>query len=158
MEAIRQYLISITAAAILCGIIKCLFPEKGGAGVMIRVMAGLFLTATVIAPLAKVSLVSWNDFTGTLDSDAREAVATGENAVRESLRESIKTQVEAYILDKADSFGAELTVEVTLCPEDPPLPERVVLNGSISPYGRSRLESIMTEDLGIAKEQIIWTG
>lgn len=154
MEAIRQYLISVTAAAILCGIVKGLFPEKGTVGVLVRMMAGLFLTATVIAPLTRISIDS--DFAFALEADARAAVAVGENAAAKSLAAGIKARAEAYILDKADS--PDLTVSVTLDTGYPPVPVGVVLRGRISPYGRSLLERIITEDLGIAKEQIVWTG
>lgn len=158
MDGIRQYLISLTAAAILCGIVKGLFPDKGGVGATIRLMTGLFLTVTVISPLVTISLGQLQDFGGGLKADAQAAVAAGKNAAMESVGTIIKEQTEAYILDKAEAFGGSLTVEVTLGTSNPPTPVGVTLGGAISPAGRSRLERIITEDLGVAKEQILWTG
>lgn len=158
MEFLRQYLLRIVAAALLGGMVRALLPKEGTVGAMTRLMTGLLLTAVVIAPLTKISLDSWQDFFLDLDTDAQAAVAQGEAATRDSLQAIIKSRVEAYILDKADSFGATLTVEVTMDEGTPPLPAQVRLGGSISPYGRAELETCMQEELGIAKEQIIWTG
>jgi hypothetical protein len=47
---------------------------------------------------------------------------------------------------------------VTLSDELPPVPVEVRLSGDISPYIKTRLQSILEDDLGISKENQIWTG
>ena len=68
----------------------------------------------------------------------------------------IKSRVQAYILDKADSFGTSLEVEVIL--DQDHIPVSVELQGNISPYARAQLTEIIEEDLGIPKEHQLWIG
>lgn len=158
MEEIRQYLVTVTAAGLFCGLVKSLFPDRDTAGNLIRLMAGLFLTVTVAAPLAHISPMDWEPLLPELEEAAAAAAAEGEKAAAASAEAIIKSRLEAYILGKAEALGATVTAEVRLTQKTPPLPERVVIRGPISPYGRTRLEAVLEEDLGIAKEQIIWTG
>lgn len=158
MDGIRQYLISITAAAIICGVVKSLFGDKGTASTVVKVITGLFLTMTVIAPLASISLDGWANYAGTLRLDGEEAAAAGEKIAEEATAELIKSETEAYILDKAASVNVEVTVKVELSGEDPPVPERITIRGSVSPYARGQLENAISEDLGVAKENLIWIG
>ena len=61
-------------------------------------------------------------------------------------------------MDKAKSFGAELTVEVRVDGSELPVPCAVRVSGSISPYGKKQLGSIIADELGIALEDQTWTG
>ena len=49
MEALRQYVISVVAAAMLCGIVVRLFPNGSGKQVG-KLICGLFLAYTVLSP------------------------------------------------------------------------------------------------------------
>jgi hypothetical protein len=60
-------------------------------------------------------------------------------------------------LDKAESLGAELTVEVMLDDSQIPIPTKVRIRGNISPYNREKLSSIIERDLGIPTEAQIRT-
>ena len=75
---------------------------------------------------------------------------------REAERDIIKARIQAYILDKADSFGTQLDVEVILDQDN--IPTSVELRGNISPYAKAQLTGIITENLGIPKEYQLWTG
>lgn len=74
----------------------------------------------------------------------------------EELRTIIKSRVEAYILDKAESYGAKLKVEVMLSEDQVPVPMSVRITGSISPYGKKMVTQLIREDLGIASEEQVW--
>ena len=76
----------------------------------------------------------------------------------DALRQIIKTETEAYILDKAAQFDLQLDVQVALTDDVMPVPESVQLTGSVSPYVKSRLQILISNDLGIPKEQQLWTG
>lgn len=157
MNAIASYLTSVVAAAILCATVKALFPESAAPGRVIRMVTGLFLAAVVIAPLTQLRLDGLTDYTAGFQADAAQAAAQGERDAHNALSAIIKQEAEAYILDKAKDFGAALTVNVTVSKESG-LPQAVTLTGRVSPYGKTRLEEIITTDLGVAKEQITWTG
>lgn len=158
MEAVKTYLLSVTAAAVICGIVKALLGDKGTLGAVGKLLTGIFLAMTVIRPLVSLELEDLSDFWEDISLDASAAVTEGENASAQALRERIKTETESYILDKAASFAVQLTVEVTLSDEDIPVPSAVRLTGNVSPYAKLQLQQTISEDLGIPEEAQTWIG
>lgn len=156
MEDIKEYLLSIVAAAVICGIVTRFTGEKGTQGAMVKLIAGLFLTFTVIAPVAKIDLSGLTDFAELYSDTGAQAAALGEQMSRDALRSSIKARTEAYILDKAAELELNLEVEVTLSEDDIPLPAAVRLSGKSSHYAKLRLQSMITQELGIEKEKQVW--
>jgi hypothetical protein len=158
MDAMRQYIISVTAAAILCGIVKGIHFGDGASGALIRLIAGIFLALVVVSPLSGIRIEDFLTCTRDYSLAGDTAAALGEDAAIEAMASVIKSNTEAYILDKAAAMEAALAVEVTLSDELPPVPVEVRLSGDISPYIKTRLQSILEDDLGISKENQIWTG
>lgn len=158
MNWISVYLLRIIIAALVCGIATHLLGEKDTLGRIIRLLAGIFMALTVVSPWATVKIDDLTDYFEGVSIMADGSVSDGENMAREELEAIIKSQTQAYILDKADSFGADLTVEVILDSSEIPIPCGVRIAGEISPYGKSRLSQMITEDLEIALEDQIWTG
>lgn len=156
MEGLRSYLLSIFAAALICGIVNRLVGCKGTQGTVIKMITGVFLTFIVIRPMANISLTFVTDFTAAYGQDASIAAAAGEELTQKALASGIKSRCEAYILDKAEALNVALTVEVTLTNEDIPVPCAVRLTGKVSPYAKSQLQSIIAGDLGIDKEHQTW--
>jgi hypothetical protein len=68
----------------------------------------------------------------------------------------IKQETEAYILDKAQSLGCALEADVTVGEGLYPVPESVLICGSISNQNRKLLEDILVKELGISKENQQW--
>ena len=156
MEQLRQYVISVTAAAFLCGILLSLLP-KGSAREFVKLGCGFLLALTVLRPLSRLEIRDLTDLGIWFSGDAEQASALGECYSQKQLRSIIKEETQAYILNKAEALGAELSVEVTLSPDAVPVPVAAQLTGTVSPYARSRLENILHDDLGIAKENQLWT-
>lgn len=157
MEALRQYIISVTTAAMIGGIITGLF-QNGTAKEVVKLICGVFLAFTVMRPVAGLDFEELLEVDLLYSQDAEEAAALGENLARESMADIIKAETEAYILDKAAALNADLTAEVTVNNDDPPIPVSVRLSGEVSPYARQQLQSMIQEDLGISKENQLWTG
>lgn len=155
MEALRQYVITVVAAAMLCGIVTGLFPSGTGKQV-VKLICGLFLAYTVLSPISRGDFSELTDFPARYETDASEAAAAGEKLARDSVAEIIKSETEAYILDKAESLRAEVTVEVSVNVEN--VPDSVTISGAVSPYARRQLQTIIESELGIAKENQQWTG
>ena len=156
MEQIRTYLLGIIAAAVVCGIVTQLMSNKGTIAAVIKLLTGVFMLFVVIQPLTRVSLSSVSGIVSEFSADAQLAAEAGTAMSEDALRESIKKQVEAYILDKAVALNAELTVEVTLSDEDVPVPVAVCLSGKISPYAKTILVEFINEKLDIDKENQTW--
>ena len=70
----------------------------------------------------------------------------------------IKQKTQAYILDKAHSFGCNPDVEVTLGDGPSPVPESVRITGEVPFSVRKDLEKLLEQELGISKENQQWIG
>lgn len=157
MDQIGQYVIRLTAAALICGAVMSIADKKGTIGVAVKLLAGMFLTLTMISPWVQFHL---NDLESLLDDvqlSADRLTGSAQSATRDEMGKRITDSTAAYILEKAQSLGAEITVEIILDESDIPVPCLVRLSGSVSPYGKQKLSSIIENDLGIPPEEQIWT-
>ncbi len=155
MQAIGEYLVGVTAAALLCGLVPKLgFGKLNGA--VIRLLCGVFMALAVLAPWTKLKLKLPTDFISGFESYGEELAAQGENSSRQAMEEIITRQVGTYILDKAASLGLDVTVEVALSGDEFPVPVGVTLRGAAAPYGKGVLEEYIRDQLGISKEAVKW--
>lgn len=154
----EKYILSVCAVAMICAIITAITGANGKQSEVIRLLCGIFLTLTVIRPLAKVRIPDLGAYLDDLKWDAVTAGSTGASYREDALRAGIKANTEAYILDKAESMAAQIHVEVTLNADDLPLPCAVRITGSVSPYVKRQLQGIIENDLGIPKEVQEWIG
>ena len=153
---IKEYLLRIVSASIICSIVNVIFQKSTAYGSIIKLLSRIFLIIALLSPLLKL------DFSHILDSgdafsiEAESIIKDGENLSNAALRNSIKEQSEAYILNKATDMNVSLTVEVTVSEDFPPAPISVVLQGRISPNAKSKLSQLIFDDLGISKENQKW--
>ena len=157
MTGLEQYTVSVCVAGIFFAVLLGLMPEKGTATTLARHICGVFMAFIVISPLKQIEL---SDLTGFYEGflwDAQTASARGEEIGLAALADGIKERAEAYILDKAQAMGAVLTVEVILSEDPVPVPVSVRMDGTVTPYTKLRLQKLLTDELGIAKENQVWT-
>ncbi len=157
MERLGQYVISVTAAALICGIVSGVV-KNNPAKEVIRMLCGLLLTVTVLHPFADIDFSALSDFSLSYAGEGELLAASGEEAALTAMADIIKAESEAYILDKAAGQEVSITVEVSVSQELMPVPAEVRISGNVSPYDRQQLSQIIQKDLGIAKENQIWTG
>lgn len=153
MEQIKGYLISVTAAALICGAVSTLIGKTGSTSKLIKLLCGLFLTATVIKPVAELKLDEIYAFTEQLELSSNLAVSNGEEMASDEMKRIIKEKTEAYILDKAKVLGADVEVEVMLADM---IPAGVCIEGEVAPFARTSLSACISQDLGIPPEEQIW--
>ena len=156
MELLREYILSIASASVISGILTTLLDKKGSAGTMGKMFCGVFLAITLIRPLGDISFDSITDWLNTYSVEGGVLVNEGEEITSASTQSIIKTNCEAYILDKGADMGLKLTAQVKLDPKSPYAPVSVMIFGDIPPYKKATLEDILIQDLAIAKEQIQW--
>ncbi len=156
MENIDGYILSVTAAAIICAISVKLTQNQGTQGAMLKLIAGLLLTFTVIRPLADFSLDQWDDWTLEISDNAEIAAGEGEAMKKQALDSCIISYTQAYILDKAEALGLSLEVEVTVSEDDIPVPIAIRLEGNASPFAKNSLAAAIEQDLGISREDQEW--
>ncbi len=154
MEFVGNYLITVLATAIITAVISTITDGKGTQGAIIRMVCGVFLLLVMLGSASNIDFSDIFDLFDTFQLDAQYAVADGEALAQSTLRQSIITQTRAYILDKAQALGQTLDVQIEL--GDSNTPEAICVSGSVSPYAKTVLTKLFTDDLGVAKENITW--
>lgn len=156
MDGIRQYLLQITAAAVICSMITGFTDKKGAGGTLVKLLCGLFMTLTMVSPLIQIRFSDFSDYFSGLQAEADAAVAYGEAESKEAMAAIIKQKMESYILDKAAGMGLELQAVLYVDDSDIPNPYRIELQGRVSPYQKGVLQDVIINELGIPKENQIW--
>ena len=157
MDRIREYLIGVIVAALLCGIVSVLTDPKGSVGHALKLICGLLMLLAVVRPWLNISLNSLYQWPDSIIADGNDWMVSGHTMAEDAYRASIKQQTQAYILDEARTLGCDLTAEVRLSDEDIPVPTQVILSGSVSPYAKEALTNLLTQQLGIEREDLLWT-
>ena len=116
------------------------------------------MTITVLSPVVQLDLNTLPVLTENFTTQAKAAAAAGEEVAVDKIITIITEETQAYILDKAATFGAKIQVEVRIAKDGSYRPDAVTLQGSVSPYAKSRLQQIIEDDLQIAKEDQQWIG
>lgn len=154
MDSLRSYILSVVSAAILCTLVLGIAGKKSNAAPILKLLAGIFLSLTMIRPVVNVRVEDFLEFAEDLHLEAEEASAVGTAYYRDSLHTVIQGKTEAYILDKAQSLNASVDVEVIL--DETSIPLEVTIQGSLSPETKNQLERIIASDIGIPKERQTW--
>lgn len=155
MGSLRAYILSVICAAVICGILQMLVP-KGTVSTLIKVITGLVVVITALSPLINEEILRWDLRFDRIVSDGSAAITAGQDAASELLRERIKEETESYILTKASAMGLTISAEVEVASDFPNAPERVTLNGHITPYRKQQLASYLSSELGIPEENQKW--
>ena len=158
MESLRGYLLSVTVVAMCCGVLSSLTGKKGLTGSTVKFLCGIVMLLVVIGPLVNIEIGNMQGSLKDFSQEAKSVAAFGQETALKEYAGIIKERTAAYILDKAESLGAELTVEVTLSDDDLLVPCAVKLSGTISPYAKRVLTDTIAKDLGIQEGEQTWTG
>lgn len=153
----KDYVISIIASAIVCAVAIGLLGGKTASGKIVKLLCGILMAVTIISSVAKISFRNITNYFNGLTADAEHYVTEGKVAGQESTERIIKAQTEAYILDKANRMGLEVTVEVELDAGNHSIPCKVKLTGDVPPYAKTVLCAYIADNLGIVKENQQWT-
>lgn len=156
MTWLYSYVLRVISCAMIVAIVTGLFAKSSTAGTLVRIIGGLLLLVSILKPLARPLIENWEDWLETFDAEASAAAEQGESFAAETYGAYIKSETEAYILDKARNSGAELSVEVELDAQN--VPWAVVLRGTVSPGAKVQLATMIEDTLGIAKERQEWIG
>lgn len=151
----REYFLSVICAAILCAIVSGLTEKKGTSASVLRLISGVFLSFTVIRPITTVKLEDMSFFTSQITQEAAYVSNMGQEHTQSAMAAIIKQEIESYILDKAATLDGNISAQVSL--DEEMLPKSVILSGQLSSYGKNQLTQIIETDLGIAKENQIWS-
>ncbi len=156
MENIAAYLLQITGCALICSAVLYVLGEKGAVSGSAKLLYSLAMTVYVLSPWVDLDFEKIWTLNSAYSQSGEAATAEGENSAQTAMGEIISQQTQAYILDKAVSLGADLTVSVQVSNAMPPTPCRVRLQGNVSPYGKQVLSDWIAKELNIAREAQQW--
>lgn len=156
MDTVQQYILSIVCVCMLCFMLQTLFSGNPHMTPLIKMITGLVLSLTVLMPFFSNRLLEFDIEMKDIASESEAAVTSGELAARESMSAIIKEKTESYILEKANTLGMDIQAEVTLTEEDLPLPYKVAITGTVTPYARKQMGEYLQQNIGIPEENQIW--
>lgn len=154
MTAIRDYVLTIVSAAMLCAIIKSISTGRKGVSKIVGLIAGIFLLATGLKPFGVFEFSQWDNPIESYRNQAEHIVAQAQQDLQSELGAQIQARTQEYILDKANTLGMSLEIQVEL--DDHFVPWRVTLKGPVSPYARQQLKEVLEDELGIPEGRQVW--
>ena len=155
MIEIRQYILSVIVGGIVCGIIHHITERITTSQFEIRLLANTVMLIILIAPITEIKIPDLAEYSSSFAVDAEQYISEGKAAADQATSKIIKEQTQAYILDKAESLNAAVSVEVLL--DDKQLkPKIVTITESVSPYTKQQLEYFIKSELGISGENLQW--
>ena len=150
MNGLTQYILTVVAAAMLVGILQSL-AGQGTMGTLTKLLGGGFLALTMLSPVLKLEIPDPAEWFSDAVMDGESMAAEGTAMAADAKEDIIRSQVEAYILDKA---GVDLAVSVEL--DAAGVPCGVTLTGDISPPAKAKLSRVLAEELGLGEEVQQW--
>ena len=153
LELIRQWLVGITCAAMVVALAEGLTPP-GTIRKIGKLTGGLVLLVSILQPVVELdpaaltrSLTEYK-----LELGAYSAQLEEENG--ELMKSIIEEQCAAYIQDKAETLGAECSVEVDAEESGGwPVPRRVTVSGPLTEEQQAELTALIEAELAVPAEE-----
>lgn len=156
MDEIRQYILSVLAAAIITSLIVRFVGKQEAVVGMIKMIASVFLTITVLSPVIKLQIEDVSAYVGALEENGNDIVSEAKSQAENDRQSIILEKTQTYIEDKAASYGAVITATVGITEPDALMPDTITIEGEVSPYIKTLLKEVITDDLGIREDKQIW--
>lgn len=155
MDGAASYVMTLACGAVLCAVLLSLGDCKGASGGVLRMLCGLFMAFLAISPLRELEFGELPEIAEGFSQEGEQIAREGAARADEAVAAVIKSQTEAYILDKADELGLEVEVSV-LVEEDSRLPVAVIITGNAESNQKQVLNDCIRENLGIEGSAVEW--
>ena len=153
-DILRSWILGLAGTALICAAATLLTPG-GQVKKVVQLLCGVAMTVALLSPLAELDLSDYGLNLSKYRAGAAELTSQAA-ALRQSLdRSIIEEKLEAYILDKAQSLGADVTAaEVTMqwSTEGFWYPVRAQLQGTF----HGQLSRLLEAELGIPESAQTW--
>lgn len=154
MNGLKDYLIAVCSAAILCAVLKQITGKSKLSSGTVHLLSGLFVAICIIAPWKDFSLQDLEMYNPLETQQADVYVETGRQMTQQQIDSIITERTEAYILEKANQLHVQVEVSVEL--SDDSIPLRSVIAGKLTQEEKEQLSAFLVKELGIQKEMQIW--
>ena len=149
----NEYVIALTACSLICGILLSIFPNGPLQGIM-KLICSSYLVLVCILSVRSMDLSDWEQLADIYSEVGVSITAEGENMAMQERIQLIKAGVETYIYDKAASMGYSVDAVVKL--DRDCIPCFVQLTGKVPSEIQQELSTMITDELGILKEDQQW--
>ena len=153
---VRQYIISVLSATIISALAVRFSGKQQATAGIVKLISAVFLLITAISPLVKFQLQDISDYVDMIDVDADNIITDAQSQAETETAAIITDRTQAYIKDKAATYGADVTVTVEISQPDSLIPDTITIEGEVSPYIKEVLQKTITDDLGIREDRQIW--
>ncbi len=158
-ELFGQWLHAVIYTGIVCSIALLLTPE-GRVKQALGVICALAMCAAVASPLGELDPEAYSKALARYKLDARQYTQQGEEYSRNLNRSVIEDECEAYILDKAEALGAEISevcVTAMWSSEGYWYPYEAEIKADISDERKTELSDCIMSELGISPGHQDWS-
>lgn len=158
-EALQSWLHAVIYTGLICGIALVIAPH-GRVKKALTILCGVAMCVAFISPLGGIDFESYSEAMAGFKIEAESFAADGESYSKNLNRTIIEDECEAYILDKAESLGAQLDeMEVLAVWSDEGYwyPAEVQIKGNFSQAQRERVSSYIEAELGISADKQQWS-
>ena len=153
LELIRQWLLGITAAAMLVALAEALCPDGNIRGIL-RLTGGLVLLTAVLTPLLRLDTEALGRALTEYRLELDGAAARLEEENETLMRDIIEEQAAAYIQDKAAGLGITCLAAVEAeGGGDWPVPTAVTVTGALTAEQRETLTRTIEADFAVPAER-----
>ena len=152
MDAVREWIISVVTVAMLLSAAQALVPE-GRIRKTFSFSGGLVLMVVLLQPILGMDAENLSFQPESYEERVRTRQEELEQASRTEWEAIIERETAAYILDKADTLGLEISAEVRAETGADGLP---VLSAELAGEPSEVLAEYLAEELGIPRERQVW--
>ena len=153
MNSWKAYLLAVISCGLICGVLLQLVSDSHTKK-LLQMICGVVAGISLLGPLSGIRLQDWYqaDFPTMVSGHAY--IAEGEKTALEAQERIITESCEAYIENRAKALGADVQVNVRLNRDQ--IPDLAEIRGNPGPEIQMQLQEILSEDLGIPKENQTW--
>ena len=156
MSDLRTYILRVICTAMICVIVQIISEYTPQMQNTVRFITGVVMLVVVLQPLTCKQEIDFGLAIQNITGECTANVVAGKEWSSNSVKEFIKEETEAYILEKASHSGIDISVEVELSEDEVPVPIAAVISGSVSPYNKKYISECLVNDLNIPEENQQW--
>lgn len=154
--ALRTYLLSVSAAALLTALLTAILPKGSGKRIA-ALCCGFLMILTAVRPISGIDTQTLSQMLSRIRMESEQATTGVTVRNRELVGQIIKQRSESYILDKAQELGIRAQIEVTVTDGgEYPYPSAVRICGSFTAQQRAELSGWLSREFAVGAERQEW--
>lgn len=146
MSILKDWLLSVTAAALAVALAQAVTPE-GTVKKIGALVGGMVLLLVMVKPVLAINPEELADLTADYIPQGAGEISQGE----QMMKSLIAQKTSAYIVDKGAALGVACEAEVTVQADESgwPVPWSAEITGPFTPEQHAALSKALEEELGI---------